>query len=69
MIGTSLLDQFNKVVFDVPRGHIIFEMNPVDQLSANRPAVPAIPLTAAREVGAILSISQAVRSPGWAACF
>jgi hypothetical protein len=43
VIGTSLLDQFSKVVFDVPRGHIIFEMNPVSQVSNNRPAVPAIP--------------------------
>jgi hypothetical protein len=43
VIGTSLLDQFNKVVFDVPRGHIIFELNPASQVSANRPAVPAIP--------------------------
>jgi hypothetical protein len=43
VIGTSLLDQFGKVVFDVPRGHIIFELNPVNQVSANRPAVPAIP--------------------------
>jgi hypothetical protein len=43
VIGTSLLDQFGKVVFDVPRGHIILEMNPVNQVSANRPAVPAIP--------------------------
>jgi hypothetical protein len=43
VIGTSLLEQFNKVVFDVPRGHIIFELNPASQVSANRPAVPAIP--------------------------
>ncbi len=43
VIGTSLLDQFSKVVFDVPRGHIILEMNPVSQVSANRPVVPAIP--------------------------
>ena len=43
VIGTSLLDQFRKVVFDVPRGHIIFELNPADQVSANRPSVPAIP--------------------------
>lgn len=42
VIGTSLLDQFNKVVFDVPRGHIILEMNPAAQLSANRPAAPAV---------------------------
>jgi hypothetical protein len=43
VIGTSLLDQFSKVVFDVPRGHIIFEMNPATQVSRNRLAVPAIP--------------------------
>ena len=43
VIGTSLLDQFSKVVFDVPRGHIIFELNQTRQESANRPAVPAIP--------------------------
>jgi len=43
VIGTSLLDQFRKVVFDVPRGHIILEMNPVSQVSANRPAMPLIP--------------------------
>jgi hypothetical protein len=43
VIGTSLLDQFGKVVFDVPRGHVILEMDPVRQVSANRPAVPAIP--------------------------
>ena len=43
VIGTSLLDQFGKVIFDVPRGHIIFEMNPTSQVSANRPVVPAIP--------------------------
>jgi hypothetical protein len=43
MIGTSLLDQFEKVVFDVPRGHIIFELKPANQVSANRPAVPMIP--------------------------
>jgi hypothetical protein len=42
VIGTSLLDQFGKVVFDVPRGHIILEMNPVDQVSANRIAIPGI---------------------------
>ena len=43
VIGTSLLDQFNKIVFDVPRGQIIFELNPASQVSANRPTVPAIP--------------------------
>jgi hypothetical protein len=43
VIGTSLLDQFNKVVFDVPRGHIILEMNAASQVSANRAAVPAVP--------------------------
>lgn len=43
VIGTSLLEQFSKVVFDVPRGHIILEMNPVDQVSANRPVIPAVP--------------------------
>jgi hypothetical protein len=42
VIGTSLLDQFSKVVFDVPRGHIIFEMNPATQISTNRPVVPAV---------------------------
>ena len=43
VIGTSLLDQFNKVVFDVPRGHIIFELNPTSQVSTNRPLVPLMP--------------------------
>jgi hypothetical protein len=43
VIGTSLLDQFNKVVFDVPRGHIIFELNPTSQVSTNRPTVPSFP--------------------------
>lgn len=43
VIGTSLLDQFSKVVFDVPRGHIIFEMNPANQVSANRPVIPVVP--------------------------
>ncbi len=43
VIGTSLLDQFGKVVFDVPRGHIIFELNPASQVSTNRPLLPAIP--------------------------
>jgi hypothetical protein len=43
VIGTSLLDQFNKVVFDVPRGHIIFELNPTSQVSTNRPVVPSLP--------------------------
>jgi len=43
VIGTSLLDQFSKVVFDVPRGHIIFELNPARQVSTNRPVVPALP--------------------------
>lgn len=43
VIGTSLLDQFGKVVFDVPRGHIILELNPVSQMSANRPMVPSLP--------------------------
>ena len=41
VIGTSLLDQFGKVVFDVRRGHLfILEMNPVNQMSANRSASP-----------------------------
>ncbi|MHB1937893.1 MAG: aspartyl protease family protein [Acidobacteriaceae bacterium] len=40
VIGTSLLDQFNKVVFDVPRGHVIFELKPASKVSANRPASP-----------------------------
>lgn len=43
VIGTSLLDQFSKVVFDVPRGHIIFELSPDRQVSANQPAVPSLP--------------------------
>jgi gag-polyprotein putative aspartyl protease len=43
VIGTSLLDQFKKVVFDVPRGHIIFELNSASQVSANRPAFPSFP--------------------------
>jgi hypothetical protein len=43
VIGTSLLDQFKKVVFDVPRGKIIFELNPASQVSANRPAFPSFP--------------------------
>ena len=43
VIGNSLLDQFSKVVFDVPRGHVIFELKPSSQVSANRPAVPLIP--------------------------
>jgi hypothetical protein len=43
VIGTSLLDQFKKVVFDVPRGQIIFELNPANQVSANRPAFPSFP--------------------------
>lgn len=51
MIGTSLLDQFSKIVFDVPRGHIIFELNPATQVSVNRPAVPAIPRGQAQGMG------------------
>lgn len=43
MIGTSLLDQFQKVVFDVPGDSVIFELKPVNQVSANRPTVPAFP--------------------------
>jgi hypothetical protein len=43
MIGNSLLDQFQKVVFDVPRGFVIFELKPVNQVSANRPALPLLP--------------------------
>ncbi|MGO8719270.1 MAG: aspartyl protease family protein [Acidobacteriaceae bacterium] len=43
MIGTSLLDQFQKVVFDVPGGFVILELKPVNQVSANRPVVPAFP--------------------------
>ncbi|MHB1858047.1 MAG: aspartyl protease family protein [Acidobacteriaceae bacterium] len=39
VIGTSLLGQFQKVVFDVPHGHVIFELKPTDQLSASQPAV------------------------------
>ncbi|HVC91416.1 MAG TPA: retropepsin-like aspartic protease [Acidobacteriaceae bacterium] len=40
LIGTALLDRFQKVVFDVPRGHVMFELKPADQISANQPAVP-----------------------------
>lgn len=40
VIGTSLLDRFQKIVFDVPRGHIFFELKPSDQVSANRPTAP-----------------------------
>jgi hypothetical protein len=36
MIGTSLLEQFQKIVFDVPAGRIFLELKPVKQLSANR---------------------------------
>lgn len=43
MIGNSLLDQFQKVVFDVPRGFVIFELRPVNQVSSNRPARPPLP--------------------------
>jgi hypothetical protein len=43
MIGNSLLEQFQKVVFDVPRGFVIFELKPVNQVSANRPALPRLP--------------------------
>jgi hypothetical protein len=40
MIGTSFLDQFQKIVFDVPGGSVIFELKPVDQVPASRPAFP-----------------------------
>jgi hypothetical protein len=43
MIGNSLLDQFQKVVFDVPRGFVIFELRPVNRVSSNRPALPPLP--------------------------
>ena len=43
MIGNSLLDQFQKIVFDVPRGQVIFELKPPNQVSANRTALPLIP--------------------------
>ena len=43
MIGNSLLDQFQKVVFDVPRGHVIFELRPPNQISANHAAAPLRP--------------------------
>ena len=43
MIGMSLLDQFQKVVFDVPRGRLIFELKPANQVSANRAAIPPLP--------------------------
>lgn len=40
MIGTSFLDQFQKVVFDVPGGSVFFELKPADQVPVNRPAFP-----------------------------
>jgi len=43
VIGTSLLDQFQKIIFDVPGGHVILELKPTDQISANRPAFPMLP--------------------------
>jgi Aspartyl protease len=43
LIGNSLLDLFQKVVFDVPRGSIIIELRPANQMSANRPVVPKLP--------------------------
>ena len=43
VIGTSLLDQFQKVVFDVPRGQIILELSPASQVSAIRAGFPSIP--------------------------
>ncbi|MGC1782158.1 MAG: retropepsin-like aspartic protease [Acidobacteriaceae bacterium] len=43
MIGTSLLEQFQKIVFDVPAGRIFLELKPVNQLSANRAAGMPLP--------------------------
>lgn len=44
MIGTSLLEKFQKVVFDVPRGFVIFELRPEHhQISANTLTVPSLP--------------------------
>lgn len=43
MIGTSLLEQFQKIVFDVPGGRIFWELKPVNQLSANRSAGVPLP--------------------------
>jgi Aspartyl protease len=43
MIGTSLLEVFQKVVFDVPAGRIYLELKPTNQLSANRTAGLPLP--------------------------
>lgn len=42
MIGTSFLQQFQKIVFDIPGNRIILELRPVTQESANRHAAPPV---------------------------
>jgi hypothetical protein len=37
VIGNSLLDRFQRVLFDVPGGKVIFELKPPGQVSANPP--------------------------------
>ena len=44
LIGDSLLDRFQKVVFDIPGGRIIFELKPPSHVSANPPIPPVAPL-------------------------
>ncbi len=42
IIGNSFLGRFRKIIFDVHRGHVIFEPMPTSQVSANRHTFPAV---------------------------